>query len=73
MTENVSIETIYQIRVDGEELLTVMADPDFPDFGVRVVAIGEKATDYSGYIDFRVTKQVAKAMGEALIMVSKGV
>ena len=72
MTENISIETLYQIRVDGEEPLTVMADPDFPDFGVRVVAIGEKATDYWGYIDFKVTKQVAKALGEALIMASKG-
>lgn len=62
----VSIDVIRRVYQDDEGVfLEVSPDPDI--FGIRVHATKGKNSEWFGDVDFSVSKDVARALGMALI------
>jgi hypothetical protein len=71
MTTKVFTDIIRNVGIEGDDPLTVRPDPDLPFDNVEVLAHGESAIGHWGKVRFSIPREMAAALGQALIDASK--
>jgi hypothetical protein len=64
-------DVIRLVGMEGSYPLTVRPDPDLPFDHVELLADGAAAIDYWGNFQFSMPREMAAALGQALIDASK--
>lgn len=71
MPKGTFMDVLYQCGEEGEAPLTVRPEPDFPSECVQIVALDKDAKEYWGDVRISLPKELARRLGEALILAAK--